>query len=306
MNEKIYYINEIKNNKCNNKFLMSESKNNEKLNISNDENDSLSTNSGKSKDTSFSYNNMSFIDSLLDNDEKSINYNQINHYQNFSSIQNNPYLNNCNINFNNITQIQQLKQMNFYYQYLFVNSRIRELQMHQLLMNALNNNETNNFNKRNNNKISKKIIKKNDKNKVKKNCGKNPPKPENEIHIQKILSGEEKRTFVRISPIPNKYSPYDIIILIDKYLKTKKGERIYNSIYVPLTKVIGKNKGYCFINLVAPKYVIQFYEIFNGLYFNIKNCKKSCTVVFSDKQEIDCSNDDALKRPLIFNDCVNN
>ena len=306
MNEKINYINEIKNNKCNNKFLMSESKNNEKLNISNDENDSLSTNSGKSKDTSFSYNNMSFIDSLLDNDEKSINYNQINRYQNFSSIQNNPYLNNCNINFNNITQIQQLKQMNFYYQYLFVNSRIRELQMHQLLMNALNNNETNNFNKRNNNKISKKIIKKNDKNKVKKNCGKNPPKPENEIHIQKILSGEEKRTFVRISPIPNKYSPYDIIILIDKYLKTKKGERIYNSIYVPLTKVIGKNKGYCFINLVAPKYVIQLYEIFNGLYFNIKNCKKSCTVVFSDKQEIDCSNDDALKRPLIFNDCVNN
>ena len=73
-----------------------------------------------------------------------------------------------------------------------------------------------------------------------------------------------------------------------------------------MTKVIGKNKGYCFINLVAPKYVIQFYEIFNGLYFNIKNCKKSCTVVFSDKQEIDCSNDDALKRPLIFNDCVNN
>ena len=34
--------------------------------------------------------------------------------------------------------------------------------------------------------MSQKMIKKNDKNKVKKYCEKNPPKPENEIHIQKI------------------------------------------------------------------------------------------------------------------------
>ena len=94
--------------------------------------------------------------------------------------------------------------------------------------------------------------------------------------------------------------------LIDRYLKTKKGQRIYNSLYVPLAKVIGSNKGYCFINLVSPKYVVEFFKIFNGLVFNIKNCKKPCTVVFSDNQNVDCSNEDALKRPIIFTDVINN
>ena len=125
-------------------------------------------------------------------------------------------------------------------------------------------------------------------------------KPENEINIDLIYTGKEKRTCVRLSHIPRKYSPFDMVKLIDKYLKTEPGKRIYNSIYVPLAKVIGKNIGFCFVNLVSPEHVISFYNIFNGIYFN--NSKKPCTVVFSDQQNMDSNEENPLRRPIFFKD----
>lgn len=289
------------------------------------ENESLSSISEQSNNSSFSYNNMSYIESLLDNDEKTLN-NQVQQNkniqlnQNFQNFPNNTYLmnGNNNLNINNFNQIQQLNRSFTYYQYLLLNNQIQNYQLFHFIMNLINNN-TNNENININNISIKNNRKKNyhkNKNKTKINTNnenrnennsslnKKPPKPENEIIIDKIILGEEIRTFVRLSPIPNKYSPFDMINFLDKYLKTQKGKRIYNSVYVPLAKVIGKNKGYCFINLVSPKYVVEFYKIFNGMIF--KKCKKPCSVVFSDKQNIDCSNDDALKRPIIFSDVVEN
>ena len=66
-------------------------------------------------------------------------------------------------------------------------------------------------------------------------------KPENLIDISKILSGKEKRTFVRLHPIPKKYSVYDMVRTVDKTLKTEPGKRIYNAVYLPMTKIIGRN-----------------------------------------------------------------
>ena len=129
-------------------------------------------------------------------------------------------------------------------------------------------------------------------------------KPENIINIPLILLGKEKRTFLRLHPIPKQFSVYDMIRIIDKHLKTKPGKRIYNAVYLPQTKVIRKNMGYFFINLVSPKYVIEFYNIFNNFYFRFKNSKKQCTIIFSDHQEIDTSNDDPSRRPIIFYDTV--
>lgn len=244
-----------------------------------------STNSEQINDISFSYKNMSAIRSLLNEDEN--NFDQIQTQE----VNDNQTIQNYSNIFNNIyTQYQQLYNLCLYNQYIFMNNKIREYNLIQMLLN----------NRKKENK-KKRITLKN-KTKSKQNL----PKPENEIKIDLILSGKEKRTFIRLIPIPNKYSPFDIIKLIDKYLKTKKGERIYNSLYVPLAKKIGKNKGYCFINLVSPKYVVQFYNIFNGLYFNLKKTKKPCSVVFSDKQSIECSKEDALKRPFIFYDVVKN
>ena len=274
-------------------------------------NDSFLSNSEQNDDISYSYNNnKSFIESLLDSEENT-NFNDFNDLnnkeninQNITNIPNNINLNNGFNNFN-YNQLQQLYYIYYYNQYynqcLFLNKQIQENKLMQMLINILNNNKI-----QKNNENQKKNQKKNKKNVEKKEIKKIPPKIENEIKIPLLLSGEEKRTLVKLSPIPNKYSPFDIIRLIDRYLKTKKGQRIYNSLYVPLAKVIGSNKGYCFINLVSPKYVVEFFKIFNGLVFNIKNCKKPCTVVFSDNQSVDCSNEDALKRPIIFTDVINN
>ena len=127
-------------------------------------------------------------------------------------------------------------------------------------------------------------------------------KPENEIIIWKILSGVEKRTCVRLSSIPKRYSPFDVIRFIDKHLNTVPGKRIYKSIYVPLCKVIGKNIGYCFVNMVSPKYVIEFYKVFNGKNFN--NLKKRFWVVYSDIQKVDISDDEPLRNPIVFKDFI--
>ena len=127
-------------------------------------------------------------------------------------------------------------------------------------------------------------------------------KEENIIKISSLISGEEKRTFVRLYPIPKSLSVFDMIRIFDKYLKTQPGKRIYNAIYLPLSKKMRKNIGYCFVNLISPKYVAEFYNKFNGFYFRVKNFKKYCNVVFSDNQNIDLSNDDPLRKPIIFKD----
>ena len=95
-----------------------------------------------------------------------------------------------------------------------------------------------------------------------------------------------------------------MVKIIDKYLKTEPGKRIYNAVYLPLTKRIGKNMGYFFINLVSPKYVVIFYNIFNGFYLRYKNMEKQCTVIFANNQKIDISNEDPSRKPFVFIDTI--
>ena len=129
----------------------------------------------------------------------------------------------------------------------------------------------------------------------------------NLININDILSGKETRTVVRLNPIPPNYSSFDISKLLDKYLKIEAGknQRIYKALYTPLCKVIGKNLGYCFVMLVKPKYVIDFYNTFNGKIIGAKN---GCNVIQSDKQGDDflnVSEGDPTKKPIIFKDIKN-
>ena len=202
--------------------------------------------------------------------------------------------------------------------YFIVNSLLKENNLYQNNFNSIMpsnsnckiNNVTINYKiKKNKKKINENLILNNkednrDKEESIQKKQKGNINPKNIIDISQILSGKEKRTFVRVHPIPKKFSVYDIVKIIDKYLKTIPGKRIYNAIYLPLSKKIGKNIGYFFINLVSPKYVIQFYEIFNGFYFRFKKFKKPCFVIFSDNQQIDTSDDDPRRRPIIFSDTV--
>ena len=139
-------------------------------------------------------------------------------------------------------------------------------------------------------------------NKQKKEENKNNKNNKNIINVEQLMLGKDKRNCVRLMPIPNKFSPYDIIRIIDKILQTVPGKRIYKSIYVPLTKKIGKNIGFCFIELVSAKYVIEFYKKFHGFLF--KKCKKPCQVTFSDIQKYNDIDDNPFRNPIVFKDII--
>lgn len=131
----------------------------------------------------------------------------------------------------------------------------------------------------------------------------------NKINIDDIKSGKEQRTVVRINPIPQNFSSFDISKFLDKFLKieSNKNQRIYKALFAPLSKVIGKNIGYCFVMMVKPKYVIDFYNTFNGINFKKKKCKKPCSVVWAKLQGDDFLNvsNDPLRSPIIFKDIRN-
>jgi hypothetical protein len=111
-------------------------------------------------------------------------------------------------------------------------------------------------------------------------------KNENIINLNDIINGKEKRTVVRLHPIPPNYSSFEIGKFLDCYLKIESGknQRIYKALYSPKYKAIGKNIGYCFVMMVKPKYVIDFYNVFNGKIFLENNCKKPCEVTWADIQ----------------------
>ena len=80
------------------------------------------------------------------------------------------------------------------------------------------------------------------------------------------------------------------------------------ALYTPLCKIIGKNKGYSFVMLVKPKYVIGFYNTINGKIFGNPKYIKPCHIIWSDKQGDDFLNineEDPIKKPIIFKDLKN-
>ena len=144
------------------------------------------------------------------------------------------------------------------------------------------------------------------------NNNKNEINKKNLINIDSILNGIEKRTLVKLSPIPINYSSIEASKLVDKYLKIEysKKHRIYNGIYVPLSETINKNFEFCLVNLIKPEYVVIFYLVFNGLRLNKRSANKICSVVFADQQEDDFWNKEnkdisPLMYPLKFDDIEN-
>jgi hypothetical protein len=162
-----------------------------------------------------------------------------------------------------------------------------------------------------NDSIQKVFIKTTPLKKEKENCIKEEKKilEKNIIKLEDIISGKENRTVVRINHIPQKLSTFHISKLFDKYLNKDNinNKKIYKAIYTPLSKVIGKNIGYSFVMMVKPKYVIDFYNTFNGRSLNKKNNKKPCSVVWADLQGEDFLkvSDDPLRSPIIFKDAIN-
>jgi len=255
-----------------------------------------------------------------------MNPQNINHYllnlyiNNINSLNQCLPYNNINYNFNNFRNQNPLLQ-NYMNNQNFMN------------LNRMNNcngiNTLNNLNNLNNqkytitikNKTNDPTIEKVSKIQVTTYCVKDNSKikPENTdtvkkeknikniINLDNIKSGKETRTVVRLNPIPPNYSSFDVCKLLDKYLQIESGknQRIYKALYTPLCKIIGKNLGYCFVMMVKPKYVLDFYKTFNGKSFGKKKCKKPCKVIWADIQGEDflkASEDDPIRKPIIFKD----
>ena len=129
----------------------------------------------------------------------------------------------------------------------------------------------------------------------------------NIINLEKIKSGEEKRTDVIVKNIPINYNSHDFLRIIDKELSidSEKGNRTYNKFYLPPSRISGKNIGYFFINFVSPKHIIKFYEKFNGKILDQKKPKRNCQIYFSDGKFINDITRDIIRRPIIFNDTKN-
>ena len=73
------------------------------------------------------------------------------------------------------------------------------------------------------------------------------------ISIEKIESGEDKRTTVLIKNIPN-------FISKDIFLKVLEGIGNINYLYLPFNKFTCKNLGYAFVNVVNYKNIINLYN----------------------------------------------
>ena len=253
-----------------------------------------------------------------------MNPNNLNH--NLFSLCVNKILNNINYRTNYNNNINQFMSFNNGINYYFNNLINQNILLKQ---NYCPNKNTNNINQPNNIINKKKYIitlksKTNDPNidkiskihvttsyvkDISKTKQENvPPKKEkNIINLKDIESGKEIRTVVRLNPIPPNYSSFDISKLLDKYLKIESGknQRIYSALYTPLCKIIGQNLGYCFVMMVKPKYVIEFYNTFYGKILGKKKCRKPCTVIWADKQGDDflkATEDDPIRKPIIFKD----
>ena len=238
--------------------------------------------------------------------------NDVNNYNNLLNInQFNPFNNNINYYGNNI------------FGNIFPNNNIINSLQNQKNINSFNNinnpeNYTITFKSKTNDPTIEKVakiqvttsfIKDNSKVKPEKNDNPKSQNIKNLININDIINGKEKRTVVRLNPIPPNYSSFDVCKLLDMYLKTESGknQRIYKALYTPLCKVIGKNLGYCFVMMVKPKYVIDFYNTFNGRIFGKKKCKKPCKVIWADIQGeefLKASEDDPIRKPIIFKDII--
>ena len=256
------------------------------------------------------------------------NYGNLNNYL-WNMFLNNNFNNSMN-NYNNFLNYNQFNPFNNNMNYIgniynncFPNNHIINSIQHQKNINSFNNinnpeNCTITLKSKTNDPSIEKIakiqittsfVKGNSKVKQENNDNQKSQNTKNAININDIINGKEKRTVVRLNPIPPNYSSFDVCKLLDMYLKIESGknQRIYKALYTPLCKVIGKNLGYCFVMMVKPKYVIDFVNVFNGKIFGKKKCKKPCKVIWADIQGeefLKTSEEDPIRKPIIFKDII--
>ena len=240
------------------------------------------------------------INNGMNNYNSFLNFNQFNPFNNNINYYGNNAFANCFQNNNIINSLQQQKNINSI-------NNINNPEKYTITLKSKTNDPS--IEKISKIQVTTSFVKDNSKVKQENNDNTKNQNTKNLINLNDIINGKETRTVVRLNPIPPNYSSFDVCKLLDMHLKIENGknQRIYKALYTPLCKVIGKNLGYCFVMMVKPKYVLDFYNIFNGKIFGKKKCKKPCKVIWADIQGeefLKATEDDPIRKPIIFKDII--
>lgn len=99
--------------------------------------------------------------------------------------------------------------------------------------------------------------------------------PKFKINIDKIISGEDKRTTLMIKNIPNKYTGKSLRHEINKCNKNR-----YDFFYLPIDYTNNCNIGYAFINFIHRAYILDFYYEYNDKKWSMYNSEKVCEITY--------------------------
>lgn len=96
------------------------------------------------------------------------------------------------------------------------------------------------------------------------------------LDLHALNLGTETRTTVMVRNIPNKYSQKMLLDEVNNHIRGT-----YDFFYLPIDFKNRCNVGYCFINFLDPKYILDFVREFDGKKWKNFNSEKVCAVTFA-------------------------
>ncbi|GLE00710.1 hypothetical protein PINS_up009498 [Pythium insidiosum] len=99
------------------------------------------------------------------------------------------------------------------------------------------------------------------------------------LSIERVISGEDKRTTLMIRNIPNKYTQQMLLSEINVHHHGK-----YDFFYLPIDFKNKCNMGYAFINFIDAESIVSFYEEFDSQKWTNFNSEKVCAISYARLQ----------------------
>uniref|UniRef100_A0AAV1UE18 Mei2-like C-terminal RNA recognition motif domain-containing protein n=1 Tax=Peronospora matthiolae TaxID=2874970 RepID=A0AAV1UE18_9STRA len=99
------------------------------------------------------------------------------------------------------------------------------------------------------------------------------------LSIEKVASGEDKRTTLMIRNIPNKYTQQ---MLLTEINRNHRGG--YDFFYLPIDFKNKCNMGYAFINFIEAAHIKAFHQEFDGQKWTNFNSEKVCAISYARLQ----------------------
>lgn len=125
------------------------------------------------------------------------------------------------------------------------------------------------------------------------------------LDLDRVKSGEDRRTTLMIKNIPNKYSQKMLLSTVDE-----KHRGLFDFFYLPIDFKNKCNVGYAFINFIDPQCIPNFHEEFHNKKWEKFNSEKVCEITYAriqGKQNLithfqnsSLMNEDKKCRPIIF------